>query len=121
MNTLEDLLELGKTETGQDALNHTLCILAGWEVDPEQEDGADMGTFNGHWDMIPDYTGDLNACREVEKVLRDAGIDAYERNLTEIMNQGARVCDFSVYPGDRMWHASALHRTIALILTLQKP
>jgi hypothetical protein len=37
------------------------------------------------------------------------------------MNQGARVCDFSVYPGDRMWHASALHRTIALILTLQKP
>jgi hypothetical protein len=63
---------------------------------------------------IPDYLNDLNAMHEAEKVLTDAQMSAYEREL------GYLCCKFATKPGPayKIWHATAAQRAEAFLKTL---
>jgi hypothetical protein len=65
-------------------------------------------------DGLPDYLSDLNAMHEAEKMLTDAQMSAYEREL------GALTCRLSMVdgPGYKLWHATAPQRAEAFLRTL---
>lgn len=73
------------------------------------------------FDFIPNYLNDLNAMHEAEKVLgRDKSLQDYTSELVEAMQRGNRVCEFSTYPSDMIWHATAPQRAEAFLRTLGK-
>jgi hypothetical protein len=62
----------------------------------------------------PDYLNDLNAMHEAEKVLTDAQMIKFEREL------GVIVCKFAMQDGPayKIWHATAAQRAKAFLRTL---
>lgn len=149
MNTLQDLIALGETEGGKEKLRVMLAELCGWRwitaeyhglsafvgarptrtmfVEPKLAlkdfDWVEIGPAEPIISFIhvcgsPDYPSDLNACAEVEMSLptnddpRGHGMSSREtfRHYLDL------ACHGRPHPV----HATALQRTIALILTLQK-
>lgn len=74
---------------------------------------------NRQWYWLPDFVDDLNAMREAEKTLGNKSFD-YNKQLKDVAFKDARVCDFSSYPGDFTWHATAKQRAEAFLRTIGK-
>ena len=70
---------------------------------------------------FPDYVQDLNAVHEVENKLPHSKLYDYDLHLRMANASSARTCDFEAHLDDYAWSRTARQRTIALILTLQKP
>lgn len=69
---------------------------------------------------MPDYPNDLNAMHEAEAILRDEQVNIFQGHLNAIIARGCRVCDFSLYPIDTLWHATAAQRAEAFLKTIRK-
>lgn len=68
---------------------------------------------------IPDYCNDLNAMHEAEKTLGNESLD-YDKALDTVFFRGARTCDWSSYPNDFTWHATARQRAEAFMEIIGK-
>lgn len=134
MTSITELLELAKTDAGKDQLRVMLAELVGWKRDgkwgiypqwlnPQGEHR--YGQQYDHLSCVPDYPRDLNACHEVEMTLTGKQQNEFIRWLHELIIYTAEVEHRVGIPQDaRIWiclHSTATQRTIALILTLQKP
>jgi hypothetical protein len=71
-------------------------------------------------DGLPDYYRDLNAVHEAEGKLRDGDVQTFEAHLNAVIAKGCCVCDFSLLPGDKLWHATAAQRAEALVRVIGK-
>lgn len=114
MHTLQDLIALGETEDGRVTLRLTLAKLCNWsDIDPHwegyhQEFCGIEGPFH-----VPDYPNDLNACHEVEMSLNESQHHQFAAFVRKIVPGNY------MHESFRAISATALQRTIALILTLQ--
>lgn len=150
MKTLEELLELGKTEDGKDQLRVMLAEIRGWKhrlatrKEPIERGGFRLPNAFGEpieawwheteapgvYTSPPNYPRDLNACHEVRCSLKGFDSDLFADVLCQIIkpnhingrrNESLGSPQLS-WPGVfKVANASAVDTTIALILTLQKP
>lgn len=95
--------------------NHTgyiLCKGPWWHHADEQI----VAEFHG----LPDYTNDLNAMREAEKILRPLELGSFE-NILGLLCGGARCDDGGTFVSHReAIHAEASQRAEAFLKTLGK-
>lgn len=113
MKTLTEL-----EQAPDDDLRVMLAELAGWEN--TTADGFFIGRSpnGGGYAELPNYPQDLNACREVALTLDREQKNRYINRLSEDVQED----HMDAVDLDFAWcEASARQRTIALILTLQKP
>ncbi len=129
MSTLDELLEMGETDEGKARLRAMLAELVGWDnirIDPT--DSSWSGEPPQVYERIafrlplPNFCADLNAVHEIEHT-HIKSWTRYEDVLSgvskgELIKSGIDPCDAARIA---TIHATALQRTIALILTLQKP
>lgn len=133
--TLTDLQKLASTEKGRVKIGVMVAELSGTLKECPQCGGygeighgsenricpCDYGD-NDWW--TPDYPSDLNACAEFEAELRGNDLERYQHHLEHVVFRFTTDDDWSEELGvsarTKAWHASALHRCIALILTLQE-
>jgi hypothetical protein len=69
------------------------------------------------WHILPNYVGSFDAMAMAEEKLEDAELKTYDTVLKQVMTSGCRVCDFSLYAGDFIWHASSRQRAEAFLRT----
>ncbi len=136
--TLPDLLELGTSEEGKARLRVMLAELVGWIDTKEKWHGFHKWTHpNGqtyfgqkedHLSCLPNFCADLNAVHAVEETLTDQQQADYADALWHLVDPVEEIGE----PDDdgipnlvtnmfKTVHITALQRTVALILTLQKP
>ena len=73
---------------------------------------------NGKWDIIPNYTSDLNACHELEKTLDDELDLDYSINLESVT--GTRWGANNSYDMSKYRSATARQRCEAYLKTIGK-
>lgn len=127
-HTLESLLELSKTPEGIQQIRIMVAELDGWKPFL-LDNGAQMmpprwlapyGEMVYSLATMPKYPEDLNAVHEVEKMAykkENAGWSLeYAEALRDVQFHSHDVMEYNY-----SWHATAIQRCIAMILTLQKP
>ena len=74
---------------------------------------------NGKWDIIPNYTADLNACHEFEKMLDDKQLARYAQQIIGSARRKMNIPDHeSHYPVPFIISATARERCEAYLRTL---
>jgi len=75
---------------------------------------------NGKWDIIPNYTSDLNACHECVKTLTDAQRTTYREHLSKIWTRDYN-SRCGLFPRhDDSVNATARQRCEAYLRTIEK-
>ena len=111
MNSEQQRIAIAKACGWTEIIEMRLPAVWGWYGVVPKKDRMDMR-------QLPDYLNDLNAMHEVEQILRDQAIDAYEIHLLTLIQDGSRIADFSKYPSDCIFHATASQRAEAFLKTL---
>jgi hypothetical protein len=127
-HTLESLLELSKTPEGIQQIRIMVAELDGWTECILEKDGYAWGVNPnlidnecGGWMSIPKYPEDLNAVHEVEEKIPSSQVGFYAMYLVRVVGPKVIPAGEDFKMSEMCWHATALQRCIALILTLQKP
>lgn len=95
-------------------INIAIAESLGWtEISDWKAAGINGLHPSGQWtEVIPNYTADLNAMHEAEKVLTEIQCAFYRQNLREITTE----MPASIY----VWHATARQRAGAYLRTIGK-
>ena len=76
---------------------------------------------NGKWDIIPNYTSDLNACHELEKTLDDKQLARYAQQIIGSARREMNIPDHeSHYPVPFIISATASQRCENYLKTIGK-
>lgn len=129
-HTLTTLLELAETDEGREKIRVMVAELMGWKRAGTREGAFDLGSIQlwshpdreGRTPNLPPLS--LDACAEFEAGLRGNDLERYQDHLERVVFRFTTDDDWSEELGvsarTKAWHASALCRSIAYILTKQE-